>query len=111
VDLEHGFDARDLQKWGIGCRQPVSKLIIQNEDFDFVAMDQGSPAFEGHCVVERALQVNRWKPVVVLTRCHHMGCHLEAMQVGALRYLEMPFSESGFVRLVESHVPSRVAVA
>jgi two-component system, OmpR family, phosphate regulon response regulator OmpR len=85
--------------------------FIDHEDFDFVIVDQGSPAFEGHYVVQRALQLGRRKPVLVLTRYHNMNCYCEAMQLGALDYLEKPLSGPDIIGVVERHIPLRIAAA
>jgi DNA-binding response OmpR family regulator len=42
-------------------------------------------------------------PVVVLTRCLEMSCYLEAMQLGAVDYLEKPLPPAEFERLVTAH--------
>jgi len=72
--------------------------------FDFVVVSQGSRAFEGRSVLERVLDIDRGIPVVVLTRCADMHCYLEAMQLGAVDYLEKPLSPSEIIRVVETHL-------
>jgi len=46
--------------------------------------------FEGRLLVERAIEIDRNLPVVVLTECLDMGYYLEAMQLGAADYVEKP---------------------
>jgi len=46
--------------------------------------------FEGRLLVERAIEIDRNLPVVVLTECLVMGYYLEAMQLGAADYVEKP---------------------
>ena len=76
---------------------------LEREHFDSVIVNQGSPAFESHRLVERALVRNRRTPVVVLARCLEMNCYLEAMQIGALDYLEKPLAPVEFERVVTTH--------
>jgi two-component system KDP operon response regulator KdpE len=63
---------------------------LEAEAFDFVVVSQGSQAFEGRSVLDHAMQMDRHRPVLVLTRCIDMHCYLEAMQMGAIDYLEKP---------------------
>src|SRR5690348_16494488 len=48
---------------------------LQNEAFDFLMVDQGSCAFEGRVVVNRALQLNHYLPVLVVTTRFDMRCY------------------------------------
>lgn len=74
------------------------------EPFDFVLVSQGSQAFEGRSVVDRAMQLNRQRAVLVVTRCIDMNCYLEAMQMGAVDYLEKPLAPSDLLRFVRGHI-------
>ncbi len=79
-------------------------LCLEAEPFDFVVVGQGSRAFEGRAVLDRAMQLDRSRPVLVLTRCIDMRCYLEAMQMGAIDYLEKPIPPADFLRFVQAHV-------
>ena len=76
---------------------------LERETFDFVVVSQGTQAFEGRAVVDRALQLNRHRPVLVVTRCMTMNCYLEAMQMGAIDYVEKPVPPLDFLRFVQAH--------
>jgi two-component system phosphoglycerate transport system response regulator PgtA len=76
---------------------------LECDHFDFVIVNQGSPAFEAHHLVELILARDRHTPVVVLTRCLEMNCYIEAMQLGAVDYLEKPLRPAEFERLVTTH--------
>jgi CheY-like chemotaxis protein len=80
-----------------------AEVWLGHERFDFVIVSQGSPAFETRTLVEHALARNRHTPVVVLTRCLEMSCYLEAMQLGAVDYLEKPMAPAEVERLVATH--------
>jgi DNA-binding response OmpR family regulator len=79
---------------------------LETETFDFVMVSQGTQAFEGRRVLDRAMQLNRHLPVLVLTRCIEMPCYLEAMQMGAIDYLEKPVPPADLLRFVRAHVAS-----
>lgn len=74
---------------------------------EFAIVSQGSPAFEGRRVLERAIDKDPRTPVLVLTRSVDMGSYLEAMQLGALDYMEKPVSANEVLKLVAIHIRSR----
>ena len=82
-------------KAGIQC--------LETEPFDLVVVSQGTPAFEGRGVLDRAQQQDRHRPVLVLTRCIDIRCYLEAMQMGASDYLEKPVSPADLLQFVRAH--------
>ena len=98
-------DAGDLQYYfnilegyvSSGCATLIRRVsaCLADEAFEFVMVSQGTPNFEGSCVLKRATQVNRRLPVLVVPRCLDMGCYLEAMQLGAVDYLVEPLTVSG----------------
>jgi len=63
---------------------------LEGENFSLVIVSQGSPAFEGRKVLERSLQLHPNTPVVVIARTLNVHCYLEAMDLGAIDYLERP---------------------
>jgi len=81
-------------------------LRLEAEPVDFVVVSQGTQAFEGRTVLDRAMQLDRRRPVLVLTRCISMQCYLEAMQMGAIDYLEKPVPPADLLRFVRAHVAS-----
>ena len=80
---------------------------LGSESFDLVMVCQGSPAFEGRAVLERVVELDRRTPILVLTCSPHMSCYVEAMQLGAVDYLEKPLAFPEILRMVETHVRSR----
>ena len=87
------------------CRE--AEGCLEREDFDFVIVNQGSPAFETHHLVELTLARDWHTPVVVLTRSLEMNCYLEAMQLGTVDYLEKPLAPGEFEHLVTTHCQPR----
>jgi len=81
-----GYQVRRCGAYGEGVR------CLDDENFDFVIVSQGTPRFEGSCVLKRAIEIDRGLPVVVVARCLDMGCYIEAMQLGATDYLAEPLT-------------------
>jgi DNA-binding NtrC family response regulator len=79
--------------------------------WDMVVVSQGSGAFEGHRVLEHATNIGRKIPILVLAPSHDMHCYLEAMQLGAVDYLEEPVSASEMRRVLDTHLPVRLSRA
>jgi len=102
---------RVLQQVGYAVRCYSSykegKTCLDNGPVSLVIVSQGSPAFEGREVLQRAIEKDRHTPVLVLARSVEMGCYLEAMQLGAFDYLEKPVSASQLLKLVTSHIRNR----
>jgi DNA-binding response OmpR family regulator len=89
----------------LACSSYTSGLeYLDAESFDFVLVSQGSRAFEGRIVLERAMHRDRHRAVLVVTNCIDMGCYLEAMQIGAVDYLEKPIAPSELLRFVQVHI-------
>ena len=81
---------------------------LEREPIDFVILNQGGPTFEAHRLLELVLARNRRTPVVVLTHSLDMHCYLEAMQLGAVDYLEKPLGLADVEHLVTTHGQPRL---
>ncbi len=79
-----GYDVVMCSSYEEGARR------VEMEEFYFAIVGQGSASFEGRCVLERAAEVHRNIPIVVVARCLDIHCYLEAMDLGAVDYLERP---------------------
>jgi DNA-binding NtrC family response regulator len=90
----YGYQVRRCAAYCEGVR------CLGNEVFDFVIVNQGSTKFEGSCIVERAVEVDRTLPVVVVTQGLDMGSYIEAMQLGATDYLVEPLTAWDVGRLL-----------
>jgi len=77
---------------------------LTSERFDLVVVNQGGPDFEGKAILQRAIEMDRQLPMLVLTRCLDMGCYLEAMQLGAVDYLEEPIKVPDLIYTLETHL-------
>ena len=98
-----GFMVHACSSYDEGAR------CLESEVFDLIVVSQGSPAFEGRFVLERAMEVDRRLPVLVVARCLEMGCYLEAMQLGAVDYVVEPLTISEMVRVIETHLRPQIA--
>ena|SRR6516164_37260 len=94
---EHGCEVHSCNCYAEGLH------LLESEFFDFIVVCQGGPQFEGKQVLERAIEIDRRTPILVVTRCLDMKCYLDAMQLGALDYVERPLVPEEIARLVETH--------
>ena len=102
---QQGCDVRACASYMEGLR------TVETERFDFIIVNQGSLAFEARPIVDRVLTIDRRTPVLVITRCADMGCYLEAMQMGAVDYLEKPLAPSHLTRVIETHLRPHIVAA
>jgi len=80
---------------------------LKHEHYDLIVLDQGGSKFEGWQVLMTAMEVDTEVPVLVLARSYERGCYEQAMQSGALDYVEAPLSEAEIVALLETFIPRR----
>jgi DNA-binding NtrC family response regulator len=78
---------------------------LKREQYDLIVLDQGSSRFEGRQVLMTAVEVDTEIPVLVLARCYDRGCYEQAMQSGALDYVEGRLSEAELVTFLETYAP------
>lgn len=108
-------EAQDLEYYGqilracgydvIQCESYSEGLgLLAHESFHCIIVSQGTPAFEGKILIEGAVESNRNLPVLVITRCHNIQCYIEAMQLGAVDYLEKPVAQNQIQWVMETHV-------
>jgi two-component system response regulator FixJ len=102
---DNGFEVKVCGDFAEGAN------LLATMKFDCVVVSQGGPDFEGRLVLERSVATNRYRPVVILSRYHDVGCYLEAMQLGAVDYLEKPLSALEIVRAITTHVQPEHAAA
>ena len=99
----YGYQVRRCGAYGEGLRR------LGNETFDLVIVSQGTPKFEGSCVLTQAVEIDRSLPVIVVAPCLDMGCYIEAMQLGATDYLVEPLTAWEIQRLLPSQPCQRAA--
>lgn len=102
---KNGFEVQTAASPAEGLR------CLEQEHFDFIVLNQGSHTFEGRSVLARAIELDRRTPVLVLTKTVNMDCYLEAMQLGAVDYLEKPVQWTQLMRVMETHIQFRTSAA
>lgn len=102
---DSGFDVKTCQDFA------QSEHLLDTADFDCLLVSQGGPEFKGRTVLEYAVARDRYRPVVIVSRYHDVGCYLDAMHLGAVDYLEKPLSAVEIVRAVTTHLQPRNAAA
>ena len=94
----HGYEVRSIPSYSAGA------TCLESEDFDLIIVSQGGPHFEGRRVLARAIEKDRRTPVLVFTKSVDMPCYLEAIQSGALDYIEKPLPPSEIGEMVAKHL-------
>ncbi len=77
---------------------------LEREKYDLAIVSQGGDRFEWRSLLERAAEEDRGMPVLVLTPRYDLVYHFEAMQLGAVGYLQKPLSVPQLVEVVEVHL-------
>jgi len=101
----------------LGCRVTACTTydeglqLLAKEPWELVIVSQGTAAFEGRRVLERAIELNRFTPVLILTRWHDMPSYLTAMHLGAVDYVEEPLGSSELARVISSNVRPKAVSA
>jgi DNA-binding NtrC family response regulator len=93
-----GYNIHACNSYAEGIRQ------LECGAFEFIIVGQGSRFFEGRCVVECAIKVNRQLPVVVVARQLEMECYPQAMQVGAVDYVAEPSVGAEIAQILHNHL-------
>jgi DNA-binding response OmpR family regulator len=84
---------------------------LERECYDLVILSQGGRTFEGQPLLERAIEIDRRRPVLVLTRSVDMRSYLDVMYLGAHDYVEKPPIPGEIVKTVANCLGPRIAAA
>ena len=98
-----GYDVRACPSCAEGT------LCLESGTFDLVIVNQGSRGFEWRSLVERAIGMDRRRPLLVVTDCVDMRCYLDAMWLGATDYLVKPPSPEELLKIVRMFLPPPAA--
>ena len=103
-DLYYHFDVLLGQGHKVSscCNYGQAADLLEIRKYDLAFVNQGSRAFEGKVVLERANAIPNRVPVIVLARCSDMDCYLEAMRLGAVDYFQKPVPPALMRNLVET---------
>jgi DNA-binding NtrC family response regulator len=84
---------------------------LEREWYDLVILSQGGQSFQGLPLLERAIELDRRRPVLVLTRAVDMRSYLDVMYLGAHDYVEKPPAAWEIVDTVAHCLGPRIASA
>jgi len=106
-DLHANADILNRQGYDVRTCESVSegKNHVKGGPFDLVIVNQGHRGFEWRSLVKRAIEMDRRRPVLVVTDCVDMRCYLDAMWIGATDYVEKPRSPEQLLRTVRMFLP------
>jgi two-component system C4-dicarboxylate transport response regulator DctD len=79
--------------------------------YDLIILSQGGQTFEGQPLLERAIELDRRRPVLVLTRSVDMRSYLDVMYLGAHDYIEKPPAPWEIIMTVSNCLSQHVAAA
>jgi DNA-binding response OmpR family regulator len=79
--------------------------------YDLIILSQGGRTFEGQPLLERAIELDRHRPVLVLTRAVDMRSYLDVMYLGAHDYVEKPPTPWEILKTVSDCLSYRVGAA
>lgn len=110
IDLARHAEPFEAQGFEVHKCMSVEAAMrcVEREDFDFALVDQGSPGFEGRRVIRHIVRYNLLTPFVVVARCRDIGCHQQALALGAIDYLEKPISSADLNWIIEKYLATRL---
>jgi DNA-binding NtrC family response regulator len=81
---------------------------LERAEYDLIILSQGGRSFEGRPLLERAIELDRHRPVLVLTRTVDMQSYLDVMYLGAYDYMEKPPAPWEIIKMVSNCLSHRV---
>jgi DNA-binding response OmpR family regulator len=79
--------------------------------YDLIILSQEGRTFEGQPLLERAVELDRRRPVLVLTRSVDMRSYLDVMYLGAHDYMEKPPAPWEIIKTVSNCLSLHVGEA
>jgi len=84
---------------------------LERERYDLIILSQSGQTFQGQALLERAIELDRRRPVLVLTRAVDIRSYLDVMYLGAHDYVEKPPAAWEIVNTVDHCLGPRIASA
>jgi len=100
----YGYDISTTSKAGIGVRRAT------NEPFHIVLTDIRMPDMDGLTVLRDIKRVKPTLPVLIITGYATVDSAIQAMKLGAVNYIEKPFTPEELVRAVVSAMDSSSSI-
>jgi DNA-binding NtrC family response regulator len=82
---------------------PAGVVCLDQYEISLVLLNQGSPAFEGRRILEHIKAKSQHTSVLVVTRLYDQNIAREALELGALGYLEEPVSIAKISFLIKTY--------
>jgi len=84
---------------------------LEGERYDLIIMSQKGQTFDGQPLLERAIEIDRRRPVLVLTRSLDRRSYVDSMYLGARDYLEKPAVPGEILKTVSNCLSYRLVAA
>jgi two-component system NtrC family response regulator len=81
--------------------------ILEKDSPDVVLTDMRMPGAGGKAVLERSMELDPRRPVVVITGYASIDQAVEAMRLGAANYVQKPFRNEAIVNMVDAFARMR----
>ena len=100
----HGFEVHKCMSYEAAMRS------VEREDFELALVDRGSPLFEGRRVIRHLVRYSSCTPFIVLAFPNDLKCYQQAMELGAVEYLEKPISTAELNRVIQRYLGSPTCI-
>jgi DNA-binding response OmpR family regulator len=100
----HGFEVHKCTSCEAAMRS------VEREDFDLALVSRGSPLFEGRRVIRHLVRYSSCTPFIVLAFPNDAKCYQQAMELGAVEYLEKPVSTAELDRVIQRYLGSPTCI-
>jgi DNA-binding response OmpR family regulator len=81
---------------------PEAGERLERAWYDLIIFSEEGRTFNGQALLERAIELNRYRPVLVLTRFVDRRTYVDAIYLGALDYIEKPLAPLEIIRMVKN---------
>ncbi len=76
--------------------------LIESKNPEIVVTDMRRPGAGGMAVLQRSVELDRARPVIVITGYASIDQAVEAMRLGAANYVQKPFRNEAIVNMIET---------
>ena len=102
--VAHGFEVHKCSSYEAAMRS------VEREDFDLALVDQGSLLFEGRRVIRHLIRYSSCTPFIVLAFPKDPKCYEQAVELGAVEYLEKPVSTAELNCVIQRYLGSPTCI-
>jgi DNA-binding NtrC family response regulator len=76
--------------------------LLESKNPEIVVTDMRMPGAGGMAVLQRSVEIDRARPVIVITGYASIDQAVEAMRLGAANYVQKPFRNEAIVNMIET---------